>query len=400
MLSRGDRRVAVSSCWQSCISRCASDARSGRGGWSRLWAPRDRCVRDRQRQTPATLLAVCSFARLAHTIATRTRGGLAIVRRILSILCGRLAGRVRHDPSEAPEYYSLVESDGKDSDMSCALRYSEVAALGPMHVALVPMPSGRPRVEEHGHADFCEIVFGLDGSGWQQLGATALPVRRGSLTFVRPQDRHSFAVADGGHLRFMNLAFPVGMWEGFANLTGLDCVSHSQQSAPPLHVQVPDGDVPGLEIEFHRALRSYAVGPTALDLARVLVACLTTLAECPGARLTGEHPPQWLIDLCRAMSIEDNLRGGIRRLHELAPVSRGHLARVMKRYLGRSPVQFITERRLVHAANLLVATSDSVTTVSVRCGFGSPSYFGELFRVRYGKTPRDYRGGAWRSVPG
>ena len=47
--------------------------------------------------------------------------------------------------------------------------------------------------------------------------------------------------------------------------------------------------------------------------------------------------------------------------------------------------------RVDRACELLRATALPVTEIALRCGFGSASYFGKLFRARMGSSPTAYR---------
>ena len=46
------------------------------------------------------------------------------------------------------------------------------------------------------------------------------------------------------------------------------------------------------------------------------------------------------------------------------------------------------------AADLLKETSLSVSEIGSSCGFGSSSYFGKLFKEKYGVSPLGYRQGS------
>lgn len=65
--------------------------------------------------------------------------------------------------------------------------------------------------------------------------------------------------------------------------------------------------------------------------------------------------------------------------------------RVFRSTLGMSPVQYLTSYRLHKAAELLTQGTASVTEISERCGFSTPSYFARVFRAQMGCTPREYR---------
>ncbi len=72
--------------------------------------------------------------------------------------------------------------------------------------------------------------------------------------------------------------------------------------------------------------------------------------------------------------------------------SKYHYCRLFKQQTGRSPWQYITERKLERARELLLATQLSVKEVACQLGFNTPDYFSRLFARHTGVTPSEYRG--------
>ncbi|KFI97521.1 family transcriptional regulator AraC [Bifidobacterium stellenboschense] len=73
-------------------------------------------------------------------------------------------------------------------------------------------------------------------------------------------------------------------------------------------------------------------------------------------------------------------------------VSRSQCCILFRRYVRRTPNEFLTERRLEEAKRMLAGTSASVAETARACGFSSSSYFISVFRRRFGLTPNAYRG--------
>ncbi len=74
-----------------------------------------------------------------------------------------------------------------------------------------------------------------------------------------------------------------------------------------------------------------------------------------------------------------------------AGFSSNYLSRKFRAATGIGLHEYIVFVRLQHAAQELVSTSDSITTIALRCGFSDSNYFKDSFKKKYGLTPRAYR---------
>ena len=72
-------------------------------------------------------------------------------------------------------------------------------------------------------------------------------------------------------------------------------------------------------------------------------------------------------------------------------VSRSKCSKVFKKFMHKSPIDFLNLYRLEVAGRLLRNTDNSISTISSSCGFGQQSYFNRMFSRAYGCTPREYR---------
>lgn len=108
-----------------------------------------------------------------------------------------------------------------------------------------------------------------------------------------------------------------------------------------------------------------------------------------GVRLGARHPK--LVGTIEMM--EANLEEPLSpdELAGYAGLSRRHLERLFRKYLGRSPAQYYLELRLERARHLLYQTDMAVLDVALASGFVSASHFSKCYRLMYGKTPRAER---------
>ncbi|SOJ53488.1 Arabinose operon regulatory protein [Mycobacterium simulans] len=75
----------------------------------------------------------------------------------------------------------------------------------------------------------------------------------------------------------------------------------------------------------------------------------------------------------------------------------GHLTTVVRRRTGRTVQEWIIERRMADARDLLAETDLPVAEIAVRVGMPDPGYFSRLFSRTHGASPREWRGRAIRA---
>lgn len=81
----------------------------------------------------------------------------------------------------------------------------------------------------------------------------------------------------------------------------------------------------------------------------------------------------------------------LQELAEKHHVSPGCLSRHFRRYVGMSPMQYVTQSRLTRAKHLLLTTDLPVGAVSDACGYQDTSNFIRLFRTKFGDSPLQFR---------
>ena len=91
--------------------------------------------------------------------------------------------------------------------------------------------------------------------------------------------------------------------------------------------------------------------------------------------------------------IQANLDGEIHLedLGRAAGLSPFHFAKLFKQSTGSTPHQYVVQRRLERATELLRSTEVNLSEVALECGFADQSHFANVFRRFVGVTPSQYR---------
>ena len=72
-------------------------------------------------------------------------------------------------------------------------------------------------------------------------------------------------------------------------------------------------------------------------------------------------------------------------------ISRNECFRCFKNFMGKKPIEYLNDYRLLMAAQLLSETEKSVEDIASECGFASASFFGKVFKKKHNKTPLQFR---------
>ncbi|GAB5379301.1 MAG: AraC family transcriptional regulator [Aliiglaciecola sp.] len=88
----------------------------------------------------------------------------------------------------------------------------------------------------------------------------------------------------------------------------------------------------------------------------------------------------------------------VTELAEISFLSVSALERRFKKYLGKTPKQFINEIRLENARRKLIETRLPILEIANQCGFAEHSYFSRQFKSMFGVLPSDLREEVTRKV--
>ncbi|CAH1190513.1 DNA gyrase inhibitor [Paenibacillus auburnensis] len=91
--------------------------------------------------------------------------------------------------------------------------------------------------------------------------------------------------------------------------------------------------------------------------------------------------------------IEENLEQDLtlEMLAEISNFSKFHFSRIFSAVIHKTPMTYLTERRLHHAVTYLSTTNKTMLDISSLCGFTSVSSFNSSFKKQYKTTPSAMR---------
>ena len=249
--------------------------------------------------------------------------------------------------------------------------------------------------ESHIH-EFIEIIFIRSGEGIESVGGVDYNVKRGDMLFVNFGREHAFS---GHGMEFIHVLLrPEFISEKLINSDNIfDAFALPVFSAIEGECAVCDVvSFSGSELVtvtnlFDAMLAEYE-GKNAgwrTALAGYTQVLFTLLIR----RLKGREES-------RDVSVEKIEKYVAEHLFEKISLSDiasdcfynpSYFSRKFKSCFGKNLSDYVKERRILRAAELLSDTDRSISDIAAECGFSDKTQFYKLFRTEFGKTPAEYR---------
>jgi len=254
----------------------------------------------------------------------------------------------------------------------------------------------------HKH-EFSEIVFITGGKGQHVVGRETWPLGAGDVFVIGGSQAHAYRDLD--NLRLINLLFqPRKLHIGKPDLASLPgyhalftlepALRQRHQFQSRLHLSPRDlGEALALVDQLETELRNRSPGFGFMATA-LFMQVVGLLSRFYGKRRNPEA--QYLLRLANTIThLETNPHESV-KLDDLAVragMSPRSFTRAFRAATGLSPIAYLIQLRISHAATLLRTTAEPVTEIALRVGFNDSNYFTRQFVQLMGCSPRRYREG-------
>lgn len=246
-------------------------------------------------------------------------------------------------------------------------------------------PRGQ-RIARHAH-DVWEFYYQARGVSRWKTTVRAITLEPGGLFAVPPGMQHEMTAVEGDEHEYFFAALEL--------LPALRRLGLSPEASPPPRLAViPAAHAAGeafralvREISLARPLRDVGLRLALDGLALEVLRWLKHPRE--ESSLTGMHPAVERAARLMEQDLAKNWR--LETLAKLSGVSAGHLGVLFRREMGTSPIDFLLEKRMERARQLLQQGRLSVTRIAQDLGFSSSQHFAGIFRQRHGCAPTAFR---------
>ena len=256
-------------------------------------------------------------------------------------------------------------------------------------------------VDCHWHEE-AEFFLVLEGQTLFQIGKERFPVREGEAVFIHGGDIHAGHPLGGDGCRFFSVSFDI-------NLLGSSSSDRPQEEyvqpllegrrSLPVRYTSDEAwgrnvlaELDGLRRELEERRRGYELGVKA-RLFRILaeIAAENRWTSRRPKASGGEFEPQLLKRVLSHIEQHYTRRIYIRELAAMGHMADAQFCRFFKRWLLKTPTEYINSYRIKKAAELLAKSDRKLSEIAREVGFEHPSYFILRFRTELRCTPAAYR---------
>ena len=121
-----------------------------------------------------------------------------------------------------------------------------------------------------------------------------------------------------------------------------------------------------------------------------LLSLLIEIGRC-STELSAQSQSIYVTKMLNIIDKNLNMYLSPKKFSEYLNVSASYLQRLFKQNTGSTIIDYINEKRVRHAMNLLSSTNDSIIDIAIAVGFNTRQNFGQIFKKFTNITPSEYR---------
>ena len=262
----------------------------------------------------------------------------------------------------------------------------------------VKLESPQPVTVRHQH-EFCECIFVIRGRGRHQSDyQDPVPIRRGDVIVIPVGGHHAYTQASDD-LNIVNLMFdtshlPPILMElysdpAYKQIFLRDHRSFGDQNFPMTHLE--ESVFSEFETMLLYLIRTGSAAGNHCYKLGLFMAILSRLCEVWQVRSAGIAVPLDIPKLTAYLDKNFQQEVYLDDLAKRAGMSRATLLRHFRSAMGVTPMIYLRNLRLRHAAELLLKTDLNLKEVADHSGFQSVIYFFRIFKRKFGVPPLQFR---------
>lgn len=231
---------------------------------------------------------------------------------------------------------------------------------------------------------FTELFYVLSGEGYFLIEDKKLPVKADDLVIINPNVTHTEQCDTKSNLEYIVLGIS-GLQFDSKTDAHCDYRIHNFQSNKKeiiFILQTIIKEAQKKDDNFH------AICQNLLNVLLIYLMRQTETTVSPDTSKKASRECRFIEQYIDEHFSEDI---SLETLSSLTYMNKYYLVHAFKNYKGVSPINYLIEKRIQEAKQLLETTNYSIAKIAQHVGFSSQSYFSQIFRKETKLTPVQYK---------
>ena len=244
----------------------------------------------------------------------------------------------------------------------------------------------------HSHA-FYEFFYILNGNIKHKLNNDEeVVLQTGDLMFINLNDKHIFLREENNNCEHRDIVIRVNYFEEICqniSPTFLDDLISGKISNK---VNISTNRITELENKLNN-IEQLIINDNDRALTAIKFICYELCSLLYEKTTISEKTsyPSWFYELLDRFNDIDLLKQGLQEILKPFYYAKEHICRLFKKYTNMTMTDYLNQKRVLEAANMLLYTRKSIHEIYSSLGISSASYFNKVFKNQYHMTPMKFR---------
>lgn len=242
-------------------------------------------------------------------------------------------------------------------------------------------------VSRHEHA-YHEIFVVCDDEINYTLNGKNLKLYKGTISFVKKTDVHSFKTAKNGNSKHINVVFSDELLKVTANGINVNLYNKLITENVTFTLNKQEYDYINYTISVINSTERLSL--EYFSELKILLTNLLNIINRNVNKLNSVYP-DWFNELILKVRKPSFISASVKDIYKASSYSEPITIDAFKKYTGLTPVKYLTELKLNYACNMLKNTHKTTLEISQDVGYESLSHFNRVFRAHFNVTPKEFR---------
>ncbi len=245
-----------------------------------------------------------------------------------------------------------------------------------------------PRLHTHDYWEFLVIVSGVYK---HTLNGETSVVNKNQAFLIRPQDCHSlvYVSSSSDGQSNLNILIRESLVKEVCSFLS-EGLYEQLTTAQKLPILLENSHLKEL-FNYTSLLQMYLHDDEKYDLLSRMIVFYILEKIVKLNQFTDKDKPEWLRNLLQEINSSETCCFTIENLLEKTNYSHSYFTRQFTKYMGVSPIKYLTEMKMVRAGNFLIHSNMSIIEIAFALGYTNLSHFNHTFKEYYQISPTQYR---------